>query len=154
MATGYTPFSSFFLISITSLAHPFTPSLNQSIQATIVHSSHTIAATRSSIMKHLSLLLISSLILLCSSTFANPISSSARINPSPCTYTTYKEPVYTHGPTSTYFPITSTTAQGYDCQGCNYINVIPLGHAFYVSSYYDESCRANLPHSRPSTPPP
>jgi len=49
-----------------------------------------------------------------------------------CTYTAFTEPVISMGPTSTYYTLTTYTSSLYDCQGCDNIDVIVLGHIFLV----------------------
>lgn len=61
------------------------------------------------------------------------ITSSSNVQlPPDCTFTAYTAPVIQAGPTSTYYSLTTYTSRIYDCQGCNDMVVMNLGHVFVV----------------------
>ncbi|KIW42528.1 uncharacterized protein PV06_06071 [Exophiala oligosperma] len=61
--------------------------------------------------------------------------SSSATRTDGCTFTAFTEPVIAIGPTKTEYTLTTYTSALYDCDGCEDIDVVVLGHIFVKASF-------------------
>lgn len=62
--------------------------------------------------------------------------SSSATRTDGCTFTAFTEPVIAIGPTKTEYTLTTYTSALYDCDGCEDIDVVVLGHIFVVRTLF------------------